>query len=53
MLNEEWCSTHIVPIPETLKGWWEDPAAFRVKKDQEYPTAGLKSVYKLVAAMLC
>ena len=26
---------------------------FRLKKDQEYPTAGLKKYYKLVATMLC
>ena len=36
-----------------MRGWWEEPEKFKVKKDQEYQVAGLRKVYKLVAAMLC
>ena len=50
---EEWATTHAVPTVDTLRGWWEELEKFKVKKDQEYQVAGLKKVYKLVAAMLC
>ena len=26
--NDEWATTHAVPISEMLKGWWEDPEKF-------------------------
>ena len=51
--NAEWATTHVVPILETLRGWWEDPEKFKFTKDQEYKTTGLKGVYNLVAVMLC
>ena len=51
--NTDLADTHEVPITETLKGWWEDPEKFKVKKDQEYKTEGLRKVYKFVAAMMC
>ena len=36
-----------------MRGWWEEPETFKVKKDQDYQVAGLRKVYKLVATMLC
>ena len=51
--TEEWAIAHAVPIVDTLKRWWDEPEKFKVKKDQEYPVAGLRKVYKLVATMIC
>ena len=51
--TEEWATTHAVPITDTLRGWWEEPKKFKIKKDLEYQVAGLIKVYKLVAVMLC
>ena len=48
-----WASAHEVPVVDTIRKWWAEPDRFKVKKDQEYPVAGLRTVYKLVAAMLC
>lgn len=52
VFTEEWATTHIVAIIDTLKGWWEELEKFKSRKDQEYPAESLRKVYKLVAAML-